>query len=118
MRNYKNRRAYTLAEIMVVMLILTLIFAAFSPIITRRMSKERSGEVWTTTGMPDYNAYTEPTVNDGEGQMFFGVTPAIKDDVKGIDLLPLSKIVVRAGDLNGKKQAHLHFRYGANGSGN
>lgn len=109
----KYKRAYTLAEIMVVLLVLTIIFAAFAPIFTKRAAKSRSVDIWTSTDAPNFDAYTDS--NGGQnGAMFLGVKPASQMDVFSEAFLPLAKLVVRSGPIGiaSQKQAQIQFRQG------
>lgn len=115
MRINKNKQAYTLAEIMVVVLVLSIIFAAFAPIFTKRKLTDYSSKyaVWEYTGDTSYDAYYyqgDPTYT---GELFFGITPAGKDSVTSV-LLPLSKLVIRSGEVTSSEQVQkqIQFRYG------
>lgn len=115
MRFEDNKRAYTLAEIMLVILILSIIFAAFAPIFTKRRLHKFSGRhtVWSYADTITLDAYTDPGAKEHSGQMFFGLTPNSEATI-GSALLPYSKLVIRAGDVTSSKKAqkHIQFRYG------
>lgn len=109
------KRGYTLAEIMLVLLVLTIIFAAFAPIFTKRAITSNRGKysVWSYVDQDELNAYTYPGDPNLHGQMFFGVSPMTQDAVES-DFLPLSKIVIRSNTIDNKLQRHIQFRYGRN----
>lgn len=111
LRNLK--RGYTLAEIMIVLLVLTIIFAAFAPLFTKRSmtANKTAMAVWRKSDSTTIDAYTYPGDSNLPGQMFFGITPIDKNAVEQ-DFLPLSKLVIRANTMGGKLQRHIQFRYG------
>lgn len=113
MKLIKIKRGYTLAEIMIVLLVLTIIFAAFAPFFTKRSMTSANGKyaVWTHDRSEDMNAYTYPGDDNLHGQMFFGMSPMSKDAVES-EFNPLSKLVIRANTIDNKFQRHIQFRYG------
>lgn len=117
MRNYKrNKSAYTIAEVMIVLLILTVIFAAFAPIITKRKlsSYKSSNAIWNkyneTMG---FDAYFDPSNTKNTGTAFFGVKPDSHGAVTST-LTPLSRVVIRSGPVTSgnKLQRQIQFRFG------
>ncbi len=114
MKLIKLKRGYTLAEIMIVLLVLTIIFAAFAPFFTKRSMTSSKGKyaVWTYDDKAgEMNAYTYPGDDNLHGQMFFGMSPMSKDAVE-TEFNPLSKLVIRANTIDNKFQRHIQFRYG------
>lgn len=117
MRNYKtNRRAYTIAEVMIVLLILTIIFAAFAPIITKRkLSSYRSANaIWNKYNeTKGFDAYFDPSGARNTGSAFFGVKPDSHGAVTST-LTPLSRVVIRSGAVTSgnKLQRQIQFRFG------
>lgn len=77
MRNYKrNKSAYTIAEVMIVLLILTVIFAAFAPIITKRKlsSYKSSNAIWNKYNeTKGFDAYFDPSNTKIQEQHFLGL---------------------------------------------
>lgn len=117
MRNYKrNKSAYTIAEVMIVLLILTVIFAAFAPIITKRKlsSYKSSNAIWTKYNeTKGFDAYFDPSNTRNTGTAFFGVKPDSHGAVTST-LTPLSRVVIRSGPVTSgnKLQRQIQFRFG------
>ncbi|MBQ8459515.1 tail fiber domain-containing protein [bacterium] len=113
-----KKKAYTLAEIMIVILILTIIFAAFAPFFTKRTMTNYGSRynVWQYANRTAFDAYSDPGKATNTAQLFFGVTPNDRSDVTST-LLPSSKIVVRSGYVTSTKmlQRQIQFRYGRTG---
>lgn len=117
MRNYKrNKSAYTIAEVMIVLLILTVIFAAFAPIITKRKlsSYKSSNAIWNKYNeTKGFDAYFDPSGARNTGSAFFGVKPDSHGAVTST-LTPLSRVVIRSGPVTSgnKLQRQIQFRFG------
>ncbi len=117
MRNYKtNKSAYTIAEIMIVLLILTIIFAAFAPIITKRKlsSYKSANAIWNKYNeTKGFDAYFDPSGARNTGSAFFGVKPDSHGAVTST-LTPLSRVVIRSGAVTSgnKLQRQIQFRFG------
>ena len=117
MRNYKrNKSAYTIAEVMIVLLILTVIFAAFAPIITKRKlsSYKSSNAIWNKYNeTKGFDAYFDPSNTRNTGTAFFGVKPDSHGAVTST-LTPLSRVVIRSGPVTSgnKLQRQIQFRFG------
>ncbi len=110
-----KKQGYTLAEIMLVILILTIIFAAFAPIFTKRRITQYTGKynVWEYADKTTYEAFYNPGDPGFTGQLFFGLTPESESSIQS-DLLPLAKIIIRSGEVTSEKlvQRQIQFRYG------
>lgn len=116
MKLSNKKQAFTLAEIMIVLLILTILFAAFAPLITKRrvMSNRSKYAVWSYADLTNtMNAYYDPGSANLTGELFFGATPTDKSSIN-TTFLPLSKVVIRSGPVtsNNKIQRQVQFRYG------
>lgn len=126
---YNKFKAFTLAEIMVLLLTLSILMAAFAPVFTRRYSNVTSDEVWTfIAGDPNYDAYFDAPNKIYKSQAFIGLQPK---DSAGVDDLvknssssePLySKLVIgasnRLGSVSGTPpQQQMQFRYGSSAMG-
>lgn len=116
MNTYNKKHAFTLAEIMVVLLIMTIIFAAFAPLITKKrgMATQSRYNVWNYM---DTNLTMNAAYNPGDpaytGELLVGITPNGKADIKST-FLPLSKLIIRSGGVTSsqKVQRQMQFRYG------
>lgn len=117
MRIYNRKKeGYTIAEMMIVLLILTVIFAAFAPIITKRRlsSYKSSNAIWNkhneTTA---FDAYYVPDDSKYTGALFFGLKPDDHGTITST-LRPFSRVVIRSGPVTSgnKLQRQIQFRYG------
>ena len=111
-------KAFTLSELMVLMAILTILFAAFAPVFTVRYNNASSDYVWSfvqddTNG----NAYTDELNKTLLAQSFIGISPTRPSDVFS-RYAPYSKLIIRGSSLLSIPQAQIDFRYGDNDSGN
>lgn len=80
---YNKLKAFTLAEIMVLLLTLSILMAAFAPVFTRRFNNVTSDEVWTyIAGDDNYNAYYDAPNKLFLNTAFVGLTPISTDEVK------------------------------------
>jgi len=115
MKSSYKKHAYTLAEIMVVLLVLTIIFAACAPFFTKRQINRSNNIVWEFADLNSYDAYTKQGAADNTGQLFFGLTPGSGSDVEAL-FSPLSKLVIRSGLVTDEQvvQRQIQFRYGDN----
>ena len=124
---YNKLSAFTLAEIMVLLLTLSILMAAFAPVFTRRYSNVTSDEVWTyIAGDQNYNAYFDTPNKMYKNQAFIGLQPrdtASVDDLVKEGTNPLySKVVIgashRLGNVSGTPpQQQMQFRYGDSSMG-
>lgn len=119
MKFNNKKRAFTIAEIMIVLLILTILFAAFAPIITKRrvVSNRSRYAVWSWAGTSytqgPMDAFYDPGDVNYTGTLFFGVTPDGKAAVKST-FLPAARVVIRSGPVTSSNalQRQIQFRYG------
>ena len=119
MKKDTKKHGFTLAEVMVVLLVLTILFAAFAPYITkRRRNAAEKQEVWMWSSK-NYMAgpmdiYYKPVTNNHLGGIYIGVTPDSENEIKS-SYDPLSKVVVRSGYvLDNYIQKQLQLRFGRN----
>ncbi|MBQ8460387.1 tail fiber domain-containing protein [bacterium] len=129
MKNNNKLKAFTLAEVMVLLLTLSILMAAFAPVFTRRYSNVSSDDVWTFVPGDDENdAYYDALNKNFTAQAFIGLTPTSKADVikfsSSGDKVYYSKLVIAASkDLKptaastGQPQNQMQFRYGNSKSG-
>lgn len=118
MRISNKKQAYSLAEIMTVMLVLTVILAAFAPFMTKRRVTTRSADTpWVLTDQQSYDAQTDPGNDTNRNQMFLGITPKSGGEIE-FRYKPFAKLVIRSGEVSGGQvQRQIQFRYGLNNSG-
>jgi hypothetical protein len=111
---FKNKyKAFTLAEVMVVLLAVSIIFAAFAPFITKRKLSSNSGKyaVWSFSDRDSYDAYAY-TDSDATQEMFIGATP-ISENAVSSSYAPLAKLIIRSGPiLDNNFQRQIQFRFG------
>ena len=126
---FNKLKAFTLAEVMILLLTLSILMAAFAPVFTRRADNYSADEVWTFVPGDDNNdAYFDVPSKTHTAQAFVGISPANKLDVMNAsnvknpaynETTPLySKLILRANKLGGtygnSLQNQLQFRYAAN----
>lgn len=115
MAGNNKKLAFTLAEVMIVLLVLTILFAAFAPLITKRRTKANKVDIWRWSSRNYYqgpmNAYYNTDNNKSE--VFFGVSPNNLDEVNNI-YSPKAKVVIRSGSVTSGDylQRQMQFRYG------
>jgi len=112
---FRNKSAYSLAEIMVVMLVLTIIFAACAPFFTKRRTNTDKSRyaVWEALDPTTMDAFTNGETPQHTAQLFFGLTPGSKDEVNTM-YAPNAKLVIRSGPVTSSStvQRQIQFRYG------
>lgn len=104
--NLYKRKAFSLTELLIVLVVIAILFAALAPIITKRRngSNIANEQVWNYVADDDYrDAYYDPGVPAWTSTAIIGYTPdkAIKS--------PYAKMILRAKP----KQRMIQFRYGA-----
>lgn len=123
MRIYNRKKeGYTIAEMMIVLLVLTVIFAAFAPVITkRRLSSYKSANaIWNKHNeTKGFDAYYTPSDREYTGALFLGLKPDSHGTVT-TTLRPFSRVVIRSGPITSanKLQRQIQFRYGRSGDAN
>ena len=108
MRRIKHS-AFTLAELMVLIAILTVLFAAFAPVFTARYNNASSDYVWSFVQDDENgNAYSDVVNKSLPAESFLGLTPTSASDITS-KYAPYSKFVIRASNAlsSGKKQAQI-----------
>lgn len=104
--NLYKRKAFSLTELLIVLVVIAILFAALAPIITKRRngSNIANEQVWNYVADDDYrDAYFDPGVPAWTSTAIIGYTPdkAIKS--------PYAKMILRAKP----KQRMIQFRYGS-----
>jgi len=104
-----NKNAFTLAEIMIVALILSIIFAVLAPILTKKMTKDTANPWNWVRPMSQLNAFINKNNAQKPAEVFFGLTPTIGSTP---DYEPYSKAIIRSAPWGNTIQKQFHFRYG------
>ncbi len=125
---FNKLKAFTLAEVMILLLTLSILLAAFAPVFTTRYSNYSSDDVWAFVPGDDNNdAYFDTSNKSFTAQAFVGISPANKldvmnassdDDPSSTEKRVYSKLVIRATNALtiGKLQNQMQFRYANNNS--
>lgn len=118
---FNKFKAFTLAELMIMLSVLTVLLAAFAPVFTVRYNNASSSEIWNE--VPDdeeRDVYTDQTNKVIAAQSFIGITPSSSTDVlKAIkdesNHMLYSKVVIRPTEsltgVSDKVQKQIQFRY-------
>ena len=105
-----KKRAFTLAEVLIVLLVLSIIFAVFAPIISKKRTPLSKYAVWNATDKTsELSAFYGTNDYQKPAQAFIGITPS---NNATSDFLPYSKLIIRSVPINSKIQKQIHFRYG------
>ena len=116
----KNKnKAFSLTELLIVLVVIAVLFAALAPIITKRRSgaSNATDKVWNYVNSDDQkNAFYDSGVRGWSSTAYIGVDPNL---LSASDKSPFAKVVIKAGSSvsdEKKKQRQIQFRYGS-GSG-
>lgn len=123
----KKHIGFTLAELMVILAVLTVLLAAFAPVFTVRYKNSAAESVWSfVKGDDEFDIYSNPLSDVLTSQLFIGMQPTDKTDVNnylksGNNVLH-SKLVIRASNKLGisfgsEKQKQIKFQYGSSREG-
>lgn len=111
----RKHKAFTLAELLVIMAVLAILMAAFAPMFTSRYTSTASDSVWsvvpTNTSATPTHAYTDSPNKLFTQQSFIGITPDTAEAAR-TDYAPVSKVVIRS-NLN---QSQFDFYNAHNGN--
>ena len=124
----KKHIGFTLAELMVILAVLTVLLAAFAPVFTVRYKNSAAESVWSfVKGDDEFDIYSNPLSDVLASQLFIGMQPTDKSDVNnylksGTGKTLYSKLVIRASNtlgiaFNREKQKQLKFHYGKSREG-
>lgn len=124
---FKKHIGFTLAELMVILAVLTVLLAAFAPVFTVRYKNSAAESVWSfVKGDDEFDIYSNPLSEVLTSQLFIGMQPTDKTDVNnylksGNNVLH-SKLVIRASNELGisfgsEKQKQIKFQYGSSREG-
>jgi len=119
---YNKKHAFTMSEVMVLLLTLSVLMAAFAPAITKRQTTVSFDDVWSYVSADDNNdAYFDAINKTSTSQAFIGVTPEQGSDVPNATFSEsnetlYSKLVIRPSHIvkGSGKQMQMQFRYGDN----
>lgn len=118
---FNKYKGFSLAELMIMLAVLTILLAAFAPIFTARYKNAALENVWSYIGDDDeFDAYSDQVNKTLPAQLFIGMQPGGKSEVlssisDGTTSL-YSKLVIRASDrlegTDNEKQKQIRFQYG------
>lgn len=91
----RDKKGFTLAEVMIVLLVLTILFAAMAPIITRKRTANIDEDYWNWASR-GFSSPMNAQKTNINGSVFFGTTPINTDAVTNI-FQPSSKVIIRSG---------------------
>lgn len=120
---FKKHIGFTLAELMVILAVLTVLLAAFAPVFTVRYKNAAAESVWSfVTGDDEYDIYSNSLSDVLTSQLFIGMQPTDRSDVNNYlksdeSNVLYSKLVIRASNKLGlsfgnEKQKQIKFAYG------
>lgn len=118
-QNKRKKTAFTLAELMVIMSVMTVIIAAVAPIFTSRLTNVSFDSVWSTVGASNMNdIYTDASIRSMMQETLIGITPINMDDVRKT-YQPYSKLIIRSSHkISGSKpQKQIEFKYNGTSDG-
>jgi len=104
-----KRIAFSLTELLIVLVIAALLFAALAPIMSKRhqAAGKLADQVWIYTDGDQGDAWYDSAVSSWTSAGYVGVNPA---DLHASDYLPYSKLVLKAKES--PLQNMIQFRYG------
>ncbi len=108
----KKIKALSLTELLIVLAIVAILFAAMAPIVTKRniVQSYENESVWNfVPNDSDRNSYYDPGMLSWSSSAFVGMQPFVDETNSG-------KLVINSGDITYKgvtyPQHHIQFRYG------
>lgn len=109
----KKMKAFTLAELMVIMAVLTILLAAFAPIFTSRYRRGALDSIWNVVPNDANNDIFSDAPNKSMlAQSFIGITPENGNQVRSETFYPYSKVIIRSSDnLTNSPQKQIEFYY-------
>lgn len=110
MKLYK-KYAFSLTELLIVLVILAVVFAAIAPIMTKRRSGSgvSNESVWNYVANDDMkDAFYDPGVADKTSSLYIGLNPRF---LSSSEIVEGGKVVIRASSLP-SPQRQIQFRYG------
>lgn len=113
MYNKSKITAFTLAELMVIMAVMTVVLAAVAPIFTSRYANVSLDNVWGSVGASNMNdIYTDAPIRSMMQETLIGITPIDLEDIRRT-YQPYSKVIIRSSNKIGgnKLQKQIEFKY-------
>lgn len=114
--------AFTLAELMVIMSVMTVVLAAVAPIFTSRYTNASLDNVWELlTAGNNNDIFTDAPSKAMMQEVLIGITPVDMEEIRNT-FKPFSKLVIRSSDrvsntVGTVKQKQIEFKYGNNTQG-
>lgn len=107
----KNSKAFSLTELLIVLVVIALLFAALAPIITKRHISEthENESIWNLiSGDTERNAYFDPGNEKWTSSVYVGMIPTTSNTSAG-------KLVIDSGNITYNsltyKQPQIQFRF-------
>ena len=107
----KKHKAFTFAELMVMMSVLTIVLAALSPVFTAKYINASSDIVWHYVALDNNkNAYSNEKNSFALAESFIGITPTAKQ-IEDPNLIQRAKVVIRPTDALSTIQPQIDLRF-------
>ena len=119
--NFNKYKGFTVAELMIMLAVLTVLLAAFAPVFTVRYKNAVSDTVWNYVPNDDnYDAYADNVNKALPAQLFIGLQPGGKSEAEsmvsnGSNVLYSKLIIAASNKLNipkNERQKQIRFQYG------
>ena len=111
-----KKSAFTLAELMVIMAVLTVVLAALAPVFTSRYSNISLDTVWGNVGASNMNdIYSDAPIRSMMQQILIGITPIDLEDIRKT-YQPYSKVIIRSSNKIGGNKLQKQIEFRQNGS--
>lgn len=108
MKSYK-KQAFSLTELLIVLVVVAILFAALAPILTKRRHGSTTGyePIWMFVSNDDQkDAYYDPGMHEATSAAYVGFKPSTISR-------PYAKVILKASNDNQKPQNMIQFRYGS-----
>lgn len=118
---FNKYKGFTVAELMIMLAVLTVLLAAFAPVFTVRYKNALSDTVWNYVPNDDnYDAYADNVNKALPAQLFIGLQPGGKSEAEsmvsnGSNVLYSKLIIAASNKLNipkNERQKQIRFQYG------
>ena len=116
MSNKPKKSAFTLAELMVIMAVMTVVLAAVAPVFTSRYSNFSVDTVWGNVGASNTNdIYVDAPIRSMMQETLIGITPIDMEDIRST-YQPYSKLIIRSSNKIGGTKLQKQVEFRQNGS--